>query len=225
MKKKIFTILFAAVFTAAGFAIDLSAGIGADYTFAAKTASFKINGEYLKTEERAHYIGLKAFFDIQYAAVTFGADFLIGGIKLKNSKSSKNFLRSISVTDRNIGMTDLHLSLLLKYPVTFHDAKIYPLLGFDFNFNVSAKYKGADIKSEMSAEMKKELNRCYFVLGTGYDLYVIGDFFVKTVILLGFQINKTSQQSKTNPYLPQYIRPAPIGIKFGTGLALGYKFH
>lgn len=225
MKKKILTVLFSTVFASAVFSIDLSAGIGADYSFTEKIASFKMDGEYLKTEERGHYIGLKAFFDIQYAAVIFGIDFLAGGIKLKNSKSSRNFLHSISVTDRKIGMTDLYLSLLLKYPVTFPEAKIYPLLGFEFNFNIYAKYNGTDIKSKMSTEIKKNLNRHYFVLGTGYDIYLIGNLFLKNSILLGFQMYKTPQQAKTNPYLPQDISYTPVGIKLGIGLALGYEFH
>lgn len=197
--KKIFAVLFAGCFATSVFAIDLSVGAGLDYSM--NIGSMKIKGSLLDiaTKTTENYIGANLFFDAQYLRLVFGADFGVGG---KNTQVDGSLgplatklggLTGESGSISDYRETDLNLSVLGKYPFKLGFVNLYPLLGFDFSFNVAAKYGDIDLRENASDKAKQDLNHYYFVFGLGADVNIGKKFFITPTATFGVDLKKQSR--------------------------------
>ncbi len=230
--KKLVSVLAIAVLSATFvFAIDLSAGGGFDFSYLSQSVKtsgspfpgVEINGKYSMSMMQ---MGVNGFFDAQYVTAKLGIAFNVGNPKISYSITQKALgienTKSDSVVLEKTSFTYLDFALLGKYPFKVGIAKIYPLLGFDFRINVSAKYDGEDMKEHMTSEQKNALNQYYFVLGLGSDIYVMDKLFIRPMAMFGIQMNP----AKDNPFLEG---SANLTVKNGfnyminAGLSVGYQ--
>ena len=230
--KKLVSVLAVAVLSATFvFAIDLSAGGGFDFSYLSQSVKtsgspfpgVEINGKYSMSMMQ---MGVNGFFDAQYVTAKLGIAFNVGNPKISYSITQKALgienTKSDSVVLEKTSFTYLDFALLGKYPFKVGIAKIYPLLGFDFRINVSAKSDGEDMRENMTSEQKNALNQYYFVLGLGSDIYVMDKLFIRPTALFGIQMNP----AKDNPFLKG---SANLTVKNGfnyminAGLSVGYQ--
>ena len=226
--KKLVSVLAVAVLSASFvFAIDLSVGGGLDFRYlsqsvkmSASLARIPIRG---KVSSSMMQMGVNGFFDAQYVTAKLGLAFKVGDPKTSiylNVNGTDILNRNIA--QEKLSLTYMNFALLGKYPFKVGIAKIYPLLGFDFRINVSAKYDGEDMKEHMTSEKKNALNQYYFVLGLGSDIYVMDKLFIRPMAMFGIQMNP----AKDNPFLEG---SANLTVKNGfnyminAGLSVGYQ--
>ena len=227
--KKLVSVLAIAVLSATFvFAIDLSAGGGFDFSYLSQSVKtsgspfpgVEINGKYSMSMMQ---MGVNGFFDAQYVTAKLGIAFNVGDPKTSiylNVNGTDILNRNIA--QEKLSLTYMNFALLGKYPFKVGIAKIYPLLGFDFRINVSAKYDGEDMKEHMTSEQKNALNQYYFVLGLGSDIYVMDKLFIRPMAMFGIQMNP----AKDNPFLEG---SANLTVKNGfnyminAGLSVGYQ--
>ena len=199
MKKIVAAVLAAVCMGAAASALDLSAGAVFDYTFDhefGKKDKIEVANDFCM-------LGFKAFFDAQYAQVQLGVNSRVG----KTKTVVKYDGTKVTDGDAKFDVTYFKIGLFGKYPFTVGPAKIYPMLGFDFDLTASAKYEGN------SVDKKEKLNAYWFDAGVGADIFVTKNLYIKPQFLLGLQMNKieTSVADKS-------------AFKVNAGIGAGWKF-
>lgn len=201
MKKIVAAVLAAVCMGAAASALDLSAGAVFDYTFDHEF------GKKDKTEVAADFsmLGFKAFFDAQYAQVQLGVNSRVGETKIVVKDDGKK--RDAYSGDVKLDITYFNIGLFGKYSFAVGTAKIYPILGFDFDLTTSAKWEGYEL------DKKEKLNAYWFDAGVGADIFVTKNLYIKPQLLLGLQMNKIEGFfADTNAF------------KVNAGIGAGWKF-
>ena len=87
------------------------------------------------------------------------------------------------------------------------------------------KYDGKDVKEFLSSEDKADLNKYYFILGFGADIFATDNVFIRVTPMFGFKLNKPHnyQETKDN-YSKADTKYSDIGYMFNLGIGAGYKF-
>lgn len=199
MKKIVVAVLAAVCMGAAASALDLSAGAVFDYTFDHEFGK----KDKIEVANDFSMLGFKAFFDAQYAQVQLGVNSRVG----KTKTVVKYDGTKVTDGDAKFDVTYFNIGLFGKYPFTVGPAKIYPMLGFDFDLTASAKYEGK------SVDKKEKLNAYWFDAGVGADIFVTKNLYIKPQLLLGLQMNKIEGFfADTNAF------------KVNAGIGAGWKF-
>lgn len=227
MKKLCAAVLAIVCMSGAVSALDLSVGGIFDYTlvhnFGTGRAKLTFETDWVPSTETlrldkkhtSNMLGVKGFFDAQYAMAQFGCNFAVGETYYEKMYSNKKniFINRYEIENEAVY---LNFGVFGKYPFTAaKNAKIYPLIGVDFDFAVFAKGKydnDNDKERELSADERKELNAYWFDVGAGADIYLIKKFFIRPQLLFGIMMNQ-----KDIYRLPHH------GIKFNAEIGAGWK--
>lgn len=222
MKKLCAAVLAIVCMSGAVSALDLSVGGVFDYTLVHNfgtgrgTLKWISPTETLRLDKKhtSNMLGVKGFFDAQYVMAQFGCNFVVGETYYEEMYSNKKqiFINRYEIENEAVY---LNLGVFGKYPFTAaKNAKIYPLIGVDFDFAVFAKgtYYGKEKERELSADERKELNAYWFDVGAGADIYLIKKFFIRPQLLFGIMMNQKNIYD-----LPHH------GIKFNAEIGAGWK--
>lgn len=234
--KKLGSILMtAALLGSLCFAIDLSAGGGIDLSFmkvAAKTSNKIEMGNMVtsstgKVSAKTTLFGVNGFFDAQYFTAKLGLAFKVGSVSASSSESTtvsidgkqvSSTSSSGSSSDANYKFSYFELGLFGKYPFTVGIAKLYPIAGLDFKFNVKATYSGNSIKEGLGEDEKKAFNAHYFVLGFGSDVFVTDKLFLRPLGLFGIQMNSPAKQYSSDA-------ERDFSYMVNVGFSVGYQIQ
>ena len=212
MKKLFIAMTIACVTTFSAFAIDLSIGGLIDLSPTFGSVKVKVAGVSTKMTTQQTMMGGKFFFDAQYVAVLLGVDGTVS--KYKTTTAGITDSDDLRVIYFNIG-------LLGKYPFTVGIAKLYPMLGFDFDIATTAKFEGVVAQKEYV----KEFHRYWFDIGFGADVFVLEKLFIRPQLMLGFQMNKSETVKKIIKNAKAAGgKVSAIGMKFNIGVGVGYQF-
>lgn len=199
--KKLVAVFTALCLASGAFALEMSAGGMFNYNF--KGASVK-NGD-VKISVSNSAIAVKGFFDAQYATVFLGGVFDVGKITTKSGDLSDK---------RDMQFQYLSLGILGKYPFAVGSiAKIYPLVGFDFDIALGGTWDGKKLE-DFRKGAKDAFDHYYFDIGVGSDIMLGEHFLLRPQALFGMQMNKPEE----------YKDAKCFGYKFDLGLGVGYKF-
>ena len=215
MKKLIFVFLLVALIATPLVALDFSAG--GDFSFAPTWNTTKY--DKVKRTSSANFLGFNGFFDAEYVRAGLGLNFTVGGIKDQTKSDSG----SATVTNDKVSLTNFRLSVLGKYPFTIAEiVKLYPLAGLEFDFNVSAKNDGKDMKKDLKDDAKKDFNHAYLVFGVGADITVAKNLFVTPKATFGFDLRQNSKTKEAKKNDSKVKGGHTMKLEFGVGV--GYKF-
>ena len=216
MEKLIYVFLLVALIATPLAAFDLTAG--GDFSFAHMLNIVKV--EDAKATGSMNLLGINGFFDAEYVRAGVGVNFLVGETTLKLENSGPF---SGTQKDNKTSLINFRLSVLGKYPFTIAKiVKLYPLVGMEFDFNVSAKYNGEDSKKMLTDEQKNDLNHYYLVLGVGADITVVKNFFISPKATFGFDLRQNSLAKAAKKYISNVKGGNQMKLEFGLGV--GYKF-
>lgn len=201
MKKIVAAVIAAISLAAAASALDLSAGALFDYTFNHQFGK----KEKVEVSSDSNALRGKAFFDAQYAQVQLGVNSTVGKTKVETKQDGKKMDEYSG--DVKLDITYFNIGVFGKYPFAVGPAKIYPMLGFDFDITASAKFEGYEVKE------KEKLNSYWFDAGVGADIFITDHFYIKPEFLFGVQMNKHEAQAADRS-----------AIKVNAGIGAGWKF-
>ncbi|MGP1459854.1 MAG: hypothetical protein ACTTKL_11215 [Treponema sp.] len=205
MKKIVVAVLAAVSMTAAASALDLSAGAVFDYSFTHRFGKDSSMDYDIDAKLNTNMLGFKGFFDAQYALAQIGFNSTVGKTKTE-IKISSHGTSGANSEDIKLEVGYFNIGLFGKYPFAVGLAKIFPMLGFEFDI-------AASVKSDIQDLKKEKMNAYWVDAGVGADIFVMKNLFIRPQILLGFQMNKNDFDSfKTN------------GIKIDAGIGAGVKF-
>lgn len=215
-----------AIFASFSFAIDFSVGGGLDYNYSWNSAGRKLdNDNKSKAIIGYNLIGVSAFFDAEYVRVKLGANFLVGNIDNTTYTVALGAKSKVSESIKKMSGTNVELGILGKYPFTLGIAKIYPMLGFDFIWNISLKQDGTDLREHMTDDFKNDLNHYFFTFGAGSDIYLTENIFLTPTVLFSVDMKKPSHYKDAKKAAEVLgATYADNFFNFSLGLGVGYKF-
>lgn len=216
------------------FAVDLSFGVAADYSLNMQSVNASHDGIGLKYARKSteNYLGGNIFFDATYVRIGFGADFGVAG---KNTQIDGSLgplaigIGSITGEDSagensDYRETNLKLSVIGKYPFNLGLIDLYPILGFDFTFNVAAKDGDINLRENASEDLKNNLNHYCVVFGAGADIK-FGKFFITPTATFGVDLKKPSTYKEYKKVADRFEASYDDNTFFvNVGLGFGYKF-
>ena len=208
MKKRIAIFTILCMCSASLFALDLSAGLGGNFT--ANFRTWSTNSEYFTADDINSTLvggGFYGFVDATYAEVNLG--FLFG-----NEKFGKN-------DNKGINITALKLGLFGKYPINLGAFSIFPIFGIDGQIALAASsdtdghiidyYSPGDLFSQF-----------WFKFGAGLDIPTANEkYYIRFSFLYGFRPNtKFEEDGLAEAGLKSVVNHG-LDIK----LAIGYKLY
>ena len=219
MAKKGLLVLVLAVFVVTGaFAIDVSAGFGANFG----NHFNNWRGEWTEDlgggdidsgtwREAYHFTGggLFAFFDANFVEANIGL--LFGG-------------------SLEIRRTYLTFGLLGKIPFEVGNAfTIFPLLGIQYDLGLRMRERGADDPidfDDWEVDRGDYLNRFWIRFGFGYDINVSHNMFLRTTFLYGINFGTQIEQDANDTFTWGDFRDERSSFHHGLDvrLALGFRF-
>jgi hypothetical protein len=169
--KKIILVLLITVLTAVNiFAVDMSAGLGGN--FAVNFDSYKNDGNDIASL-RTIGGGFFAFFDATFIEVSIGL--LFGSMRQGFDGEWDDVPLSLSF---------LTLSLYGKYPFSLDRFNLFPMLGVQFNYCLSAQQGGETIFANPLVR-SGFMNRFWIKLGVGADFNLTEKFYLRPSFLYG----------------------------------------
>jgi len=232
MAKKIVLALLVAAMTAGGaFALDMSAGLGGNFSANFSTFAWNSDGkDEMPSEYRDAFDynliggGFFAFFDAQYAMVSMGLNFWNERPVNKDEKKDWDEYK-IKVT-----YTSLNIGVLGKYPIDLGGFTLFPMIGFDAQIILSGT-ESEDGEKEKIEKLGKDddsvtvyYSNLWFKFGVGADIPLGEQMYLRPMFLYGFgTLNKGHKDSQ------DWINDEKkLGSYVNHGLdivvALGFKF-
>jgi len=165
------------------FGLGLSAGAMIDfapvnehlgYTFAGASAYNNINIPELR---------VGAYLDAQYAqlSVAFAAT-ATGTEKVESGGST-------TTSDFNYNFSYVSTELLGKYPFKLGSVNLFPLLGAEYDFNLTyVDTNGNDLRAAATDQQRKDLNQLWLKVGAGADFNITRHFYLRPEVLFGYKI-------------------------------------
>jgi len=212
-KKRVLLVLVLAAIIAGGAFAEMSAGGGilysGDFTSGMTASVSGISGE-LKMPSNA--FGVYGFFDANYVEVSVGL--LFGTTKISMEISGYG-----STDMYDFQTTTLSLGLLGKYPIPIGKIVLFPAVGIDYNYVLSAEDGSA---SYADAE---KLSTLWIRFGAGLDFDITENLYLRGTVLFGIKIPSEFENDLSDAYKAMGYNPE-INIGFGTAIkfAVGYKF-
>ena len=140
MKKLIGTLLIACCTLTGIWAIDISVGGIADYTHGFRFAKTENGSDYATVFTNQNMVGFNGFFDVQFVQLQLGVDMMIG--KQRTTTIQKSALSlATNYEDTAVLLTNFNIGVLGKFPFSAGSIKLYPLVGFDFDFPLAGEYE------------------------------------------------------------------------------------
>jgi hypothetical protein len=224
MKKLLVAVaLIALAFTAFG-QVQLSAGAGVSIAPTWITIKATVGSAWEKIVTSQTLFAGKAFVDVKYAEIDVGI--------LTNFKTAKaSFTSSAGVDlsssgDSNVG-TWITLGGLVKYPFKVGSAEIFPLLGFEYDLNLSLKTpSGNDAKASMSSDQKASLNTFWLKAGAGADINVSQSIYLRPAATFGYKLLSKLEKDaiKADEAATSGLKETLTNIKIDIGVSVGFKF-
>ena len=219
MAKKGLLVLVLAAFVATGaFAIDVSAGFGANFgnhfnNWRIEWSEDLGGGDTDSGTWGAAYHftggGFFAFFDANFVEANIGL--LFGG-------------------DSWTRHTYLTFGLLGKIPFEVGNAfTIFPLLGIQYDIGLRMRERGADDPidfDEWGEDRGDVMNRFWIRVGFGYDINVSHNMFLRTTFLYGINFGTQEERDMNDTFESGNWREEVSSFHHGLDvrLALGFRF-
>jgi len=205
MAKRIFLALLVVTLAAGGAFAQVSAGFGGN--FAVNFDSYKYKGEE-NYSLRISGGGFFALFDATFVEANIGM--LFGGRQVGYDGEWE---------DKDYDLSYLILGLYGKYPIDLGGFSLFPMLGIQLDFGLSAKYGDMKILED-SSDRADWMNRFWIKLGVGADFSLSNSAYLRPSFLYGINFGSKADRDskKEDSELSSFHHGLDIRV------ALGFRF-
>jgi hypothetical protein len=165
------------------FAFDISAGLGGN--FAANFSSYKYDGKDIAAL-RTIGGGFFALFDATYVEANVGL--LFAGMQHGYDGKWDN---------DSLNLSFLTLALYGKYPFRLSSFTLFPMLGIQFDFCLSAKQDG-EIIFDNPLMRREYFNRLWIKFGAGADFNITEKLYFRPSLLYGINFGTSNDREVKN---------------------------
>ena len=229
MKKLLLLSAFAAsalAFSPALRGLELSAGLGGSASPYMETARVASGADYSTREFQTMHYGVFGYVDATYVEASAGIGWSSGITSLHIVDGLDVFGESVDVVySGSDAMTYLSLGLLFKYPFDMTDFYVFPILGVEYDLNLGYKDgEGNDLKADMSAEERANLDMLWLKAGCGLDIPIAGRLYLRPEALVAYKVISKLDQDWVDDHSAgmdtTYWRTVKADIRF----LAGWKF-
>jgi len=228
--KKAFIALLVACLSCAALAADTdlitSAGIGFSVSPYSHVEKATTEANTSKSTEKTLLFGGFAYFDATYAQLSFGfvRSDANASYKVTDDLGIMGGAIDASYADYPVA-TCLSFGLLCKYPFDMDGFFIFPILGFEYDLNLSYKdAEGKDLKADMTDDQKANLNMFWIKAGLGLDIPIAGKIYLRPEVLASYKLRSKSDKDAIDTYTADGAKDVSVTtVKVDIGLLLGYK--
>jgi len=213
-KKGLLVLVLAAVVAGGAFA-QLSAGGGivysGDFTSGMSVSIPGAGSAELKMPSNA--FGFYGFFDAKYVEASVGLLFGTTTVSVSGGGMSMDLY--------DLNTTTMSLGLLGKFPIPIGKIVLFPALGIEYNYVLSAEDKDAG-----SMDDPADLSDLWFRFGVGLDFDITEQLFLRGTVLFGIDLG-SQFENDLEDLIYSYTGVHPEhNIGFGPKIqfAVGYKF-
>jgi hypothetical protein len=234
VKKTICTLVLMCL-AAAGFALEMSLGVGAGLDLTSSDLHFTQTGSLIEDKEGQTPIDFKAFFDLTYIQVSAGYMFVHGGNGTVTMNGTSGTVSEPSLQASYLtfavyakypfmfGPTRPPRTNFGKYPFVFGQTRVFPLLGIEYRVNLQYTDALGNDKSSYSGQAQSDLNQLWLEAGLGAD-FTVGNFFIRPELLIGFKpLSTTDNNALSTLQALGYTSTSLSYFTFNIYLLIGYE--
>jgi hypothetical protein len=229
--KKLLIALAVACLSTTGFALgkdlEMSAGIGFSVSPYSRTEQASSEAEKSKSTEETMLFGGFAYFDATYAQVSlgFGRSDVNASYKVVDDLGIMGGAVDATYNNYNV-VAYLSFGLLCKYPFDMDGFYIFPMLGFEYDLNLSyTDSEGNDLKESMTDDERANLNMFWIKLGVGLDIPIAGEIYLRPEVLASYKLrSKLDRDWVDQEEASGYDDVSATTVKVDIGFLVGYKF-
>jgi hypothetical protein len=226
---KRFTMLILSLLGMVGSAFCLDMSIGPSFTYAPMRTDFNVSypgysdGDYIDTYNMG---SVGVFFDAEYLQANIAYSWMLSGSY--DITDPEGYFYGYSVNNSGgitAHFTYIDFNLLGKVPIKIGSFSVFPLLGVEYDQNLTWTDKdGNNLKSGLSSDEKNNLNKFFFDVGLGADFTLSEDFFIRPEVILGFKMKSKFENDTIDNWNSYGFDADYQTTKWNFGLSLGYKF-
>ncbi len=208
------------------FSLDLSLGVGLTGGSFTSINSYSMvsNGPSSggSTIESQTPYGAFAFLDATFLQLSVGY-FVADGGSSETYQVSSGTPSNYTTSDLDLDTSYLSFSALAKYPFQIGNAVLFPLLGVEYDLNLTyTDTNGNNLLSTLASP--QDANQLWIKAGGGID-FSFGQFFFRPEILVGYKfLNQTERNEITTTLnTPLESSPSIVDLELGVNLMVGMR--
>jgi hypothetical protein len=228
--KKGFSLIVLLILACTAFGqIQLSAGGGASYSpiwmVSKATADEPYAGETVTSTVSVNTLSITGFVDATYVEAYLGMLLTLGDVKA-STKFSEGLPGTDSETTDPYSGSWLVIGALGKYPFKVGDFTIFPLVGFEYDLNLTYKYDGEDVKETLTDDQLDNLNQLWVKAGVAADFSIAGSLFIRPQVLFGLKFLSQYEKDGIEAFesTPGVADASQTDMRLDVGISVGYKF-
>jgi hypothetical protein len=221
--KKIIGLLVIILLSSGAFAQDISMSAGAliDFMYWVNAESNDSGGPEVNTEIGWTALSLGAFVDLTYVMVNLTYTFTIGAPTATVSEDgTKNDAASDAQTEfmEDYSASYLVITVLGKYPFDVGGVVIFPMLGAEYQLNLTLYDGDNDQKDGLSDDEIATLNDLYVLAGIGADFDIMESLYCRVTALFSYCLTPDNYGNYDDDDIVKW------GWNIKAGVAIGYRF-
>jgi hypothetical protein len=165
-------------------------------------------------------LGIGAYVDLTYAMISLNYAFTVGDFTgTVYNDGEKDDGASEAFTDLMEGMAASYLVItaLGRYPIDLGGVTLSPMLGLEYQLNLTLTRDGDDIKDDLSDEDKEKLNDLFVLGGVCADFNIMESIYIRVLALFAYNLTPDNPGNPPDP-------DAEWGWGVRGGIAVGYMF-
>jgi opacity protein-like surface antigen len=189
--KKLLALLVVLLLATGAFAQDINISAGATVNYIFWDAGALDAAPPNDVEENWSFISIGAFVDVTYAMFSVSYAFSLGG---PNVILSVDGTKDDAASEANTTNAEkyaagyLVITALGKYPIDVGGVTIFPMLGVEYQLNLSLTDDGNDQKDGFTDDQNASLNDFYILGGLGADFNVAENIYIRAMVLYAYNL-------------------------------------
>jgi len=206
------------------FAAPSSLGATVGWAPSGVTLKESLDGDWIKSHQSfPNALEGQVYFDTNYLLFSLG---YVGNdpYYLKELSDSSGYDDSTAAYNGLCGGW-LTYGLAVKYPFVFRRFSLFPVLGVEFDQNLSYTDAGGnDLREGMTTEAKNDLDQLWFRLGGGMDLPLGKVVYLRLAVVGAFKLQNHSEQDTVKAEEQAYgVKADLLTTRVSTQLSLGFR--
>ncbi|MBN1798859.1 MAG: hypothetical protein JW822_09790 [Spirochaetales bacterium] len=221
--KKIIGLLLILLLSTGAFAqdISISAGAGINFVYWVTAQSDDSGGPEVNFEMGWSALTGGVFVDLTYVMVNLSYAFTLGGpgatISVDGTKDDAASDAQTTLME-DMSASYLIITVLAKYPFDMGGVVIFPMLGAEYQLNLSLYDDDTDLKDGYSDEQNASLNDLYILAGVGADFDITESLYARVMALFSYSLTPENPGNYDDDDIVKW------GWNIRAGVCIGYRF-
>jgi hypothetical protein len=221
--KKIIGLLVVLLLSTGAFAqdISISAGAAVNFMYWVNSQSDDSGGPEVNQDMGWSALSAGAFVDLTYVMVNLSYAFTLGspGVTISVDGTKDNAASdAATAAAEDYSASYLVITVLGKYPFDVGGVVIFPMLGAEYQLNLTLYDDDTDLKDTFSDDADASLNDLYLLAGVGADFDITESLYARVMALFSYCLTPDNPGNYDDDDIVKW------GWNIKAGVCIGYRF-